>query len=256
MMTDQTFYRVKLGFTWCYLIRCTGGLLLVDTSYPQYFGSFCRELAKLGRKVAEIKYLLLTHHHDDHAGFAAELIRHTGGRVIVHRNAIKYLEQGRSEEESQPINRRVKLVFLVFGLFHREYTFPAVRIGENDVVLAGDNGDFLGTIGVEGKILYTPGHFRDCLSVVLADGSAFVGDAAMNFMRWTGIAHRPIYAEDLQAAHESWRKLLAAGAKVIYPAHGKPFPAQELAPRGTGRGTAQAGDWHARATATGPQSPV
>lgn len=230
MIADQTFNSLKLGFTRCYLIKCAGGLLLVDTSYPAYFGSFQRQLAKLGRRLAEIKYLLLTHHHDDHAGFAAELIKQTGCRVIVHRNAIKPLEQGRSENDSQPINRRVKLVFSVFAWFHREFTFPPIRIGEKDIVLSDDDRDFLKTIGVEGKILYTPGHFRDCLSVVLSDGSAFVGDAAMNFLRWTGIAHRPVYVEDIKAVHESWRKLLEAGARVIYPAHGKPFSAQELAP--------------------------
>jgi glyoxylase-like metal-dependent hydrolase (beta-lactamase superfamily II) len=231
VIADQIFRSLKLGFTRCYLIKCAGGLLLVDTSYPKYLDSFQRQLAKLGRKVAEIKYLLLTHHHDDHAGFAAELIKHTGCRVIVHRNAIAPLEHGPSEDGIHPVNRRVKFAFSVYALFHREFTFPPVRIGENDVVLSDDDHDFLKTIGVEGKILYTPGHWRDCLSVVLSDGSAFVGDAAMSFLRWTGIAHRPIYVEDIKAVYESWQKLLEAGARVIYPAHGKPFSAQELVPR-------------------------
>jgi glyoxylase-like metal-dependent hydrolase (beta-lactamase superfamily II) len=53
----------------------------------------------------------------------------------------------------------------------------------------------------------------------------------MSFLRWTGIAHRPIYVEDIKAVYESWQKLLEAGARVIYPAHGKPFSAQELVPR-------------------------
>ena len=231
MIANQTFYCLKLGFTWCYLVKCSGGLLLVDTSYPTYFRPFQERLGKLGRDDAEIKYLLLTHHHDDHAGFAAELIKRTGCRVIVHRNAITLLEHGRSETVSQPVNRRVKFVFSLYELVHREFTFPPLTLGPNDVVLSGDDFDFLKTIGVDGKILYTPGHYRDCISVVLSDGAAFVGDAAMNFLGWTGIAHRPIYVEDIHAVHESWQKLLDAGARVIYPAHGKPFSAQELVPR-------------------------
>ncbi len=231
MIDNQTFYRLKLGFTWCYLVKCTDALLLVDTSYPTYFHLFQKRMRKLRRDIAEIKYLLLTHHHDDHAGFAAELINGTGCRVIVHRDAVALLAQGRSETASRPINRRVKFVFSLYELVHREFTFPPVVVGPNDVVLSGDDSDFLKTIGVDGKILFTPGHYRDCLSVVLSDGAALVGDTAMNFLGWCGIAHRPIYAEDIHAVHESWQKLLEGGARVIYPAHGGPFPAQELVPQ-------------------------
>jgi hydroxyacylglutathione hydrolase len=231
MIANQAFYSLKLGFTWCYLVKCSDGLLLVDTSYPTYFRSFQKQVTNLGRGVAEIKYLLLTHHHDDHAGFAADLIRRTGCRVIVHRNAIKPLERGRSEDSSQPVNRRVKFVFSLYALFHREFTFPPVTVGEQDVVVSEDDSEFLKTIGVDGKILCTPGHCRDCISVVLSDGAALVGDAAMNFLRWTGIAHRPIYVEDTNVVYKTWQKLLEEGARVIYPAHGRPFSAQALVPR-------------------------
>jgi glyoxylase-like metal-dependent hydrolase (beta-lactamase superfamily II) len=33
---------------------------------------------------------------------------------------------------------------------------------------------------------------------------------------------------DMNAAYASWRKLMAAGARTIYPAHGRPFDAQLL----------------------------
>jgi glyoxylase-like metal-dependent hydrolase (beta-lactamase superfamily II) len=35
----------------------------------------------------------------------------------------------------------------------------------------------------------------------------------------------PIFAEDMATLRESWRLLLAQGARMIYPAHGKPFKA-------------------------------
>ncbi len=233
MIGSQTFQSLKLGYTWCYLVKCFEGYLLIDTSYPNYFHSFQKQMAKIGRDIAEIKYLLLTHHHDDHVGFAAELVKKTGCRVIVHRDAIMPLGRGRSEETEaiKPVNRRVKLVFSLFALFHGEFEFPPVTVGEKDIVLSGDDFDFLKSIGVDGQILSTPGHYRDSISVVLSDGSAFVGDAAMNFLRWTGIRHRPVYVEDIDAVYESWQRLLEEGARVIYPAHGKPFSAQELVRR-------------------------
>jgi len=60
---------VKLGWTWCYLLKCTGGYLLIDTDYEKYYARFEKKLANLGIAASDIKYLLLTHHHDDHAGF-------------------------------------------------------------------------------------------------------------------------------------------------------------------------------------------
>ena len=36
----------------------------------------------------------------------------------------------------------------------------------------------------------------------------------------------PISAESAQKVMESWKSLLAAGAKMVYPAHEKPFSAE------------------------------
>jgi len=225
---------LKLGFTHCYLLKCTGGYLLIDTSYPRYYPQFEKKLDKIGIAVSEIKYLFLTHHHDDHAGFAAELVRRTGCRVIAHRNALSALKQGKYEGTAKPVNRRIQIVMafyaLYYALYHKDLTFPPVILAQRDIVIDGDNDELLKGIGIEGVILHTPGHTttRDSISVSLSGGSAFVGDAAMNFLRWTGVGHRPIYIEDVNTVYESWRKLRERGARVIYPAHGRPFSATKL----------------------------
>jgi glyoxylase-like metal-dependent hydrolase (beta-lactamase superfamily II) len=36
----------------------------------------------------------------------------------------------------------------------------------------------------------------------------------------------PIFAEQPELLAASWRAVVAAGAHTIYPAHGKPFPAE------------------------------
>ena len=224
-------YSVKLGWTRCYLLKCTGGYLLIDTYYPGYYGQFEKKLANLGIATSDIKYLLLTHHHDDHAGFAAELVRRTGCRAIAHRNAVSALEKGKYEGTAKPVNRRIQIVMTFYSLFHRgEWDFPPLRLADRDIIIEGDNEDFLKGIGIDGVILHTPGHTstRDSISVLLSDGSAFVGDIAMNFLRWTGVGHRPIYIEDINTVYESWRKLRERGARVIYPAHGRPFSATKL----------------------------
>lgn len=37
-----------------------------------------------------------------------------------------------------------------------------------------------------------------------------------------------IFAEDLQKVKRSWQLLLDKGATTVYPAHGKPFPADAI----------------------------
>ncbi len=226
---SHSIFSVKLGWTRCFLLKCTGGYLLIDTDYEKYYALFEKKLASLGIATSDIKYMLLTHHHDDHAGFAAELVRRTGCRVIAHHNAVSALQQGKSEDAcGKPVNRRIQIVFSFYMLLHKEFKFPPVRLAEKDILIEGDNDTVLKGIGIDGIILHTPGHTRDSVSVLLSDGSAFVGDAAMNFLRWTGVGHRPIYIEDINAVYESWRKLRERGARVIYPAHGRPFSATKL----------------------------
>lgn len=230
--SSNSVYILKLGWTWCYLLKCTGGYLLIDTYYPGYYGQFEKKLSNLGIATSDIKYVLLPHHHDDHAGFAAELVGRTGCRVIAHRNAVSALEEGKSEESIKPVNRRIQIVMtfymLFYMLFHKELNFPPVRLAERDIVIEGDNNSLLKGIGIDGVILHTPGHTRDSVSVLLSDGRAFVGDAAMNFLRWTGVGHRLIYIEDINTVYESWRKLRERGARVIYPAYGRSFSATKL----------------------------
>jgi glyoxylase-like metal-dependent hydrolase (beta-lactamase superfamily II) len=209
-------------------LKCTGGYLLIDTDYAKYYRRFARKLGKLGIALSDIKHLLLTHHHDDHAGFAAELVRSTGCRVIVHRHAVRPLSQGRSEGTDSPVNRRSRMALAFYTLLHKEYRFPPLTLTGNDVVIKGDNDGLLKEIGIDGVILHTPGHTRDSISVLLSDGSAFVGDAAMNFLPWTGMGHRPIVVENIKIVYESWQRLRERGARVVYPSHGKPFSATEL----------------------------
>jgi glyoxylase-like metal-dependent hydrolase (beta-lactamase superfamily II) len=158
--------------------------------------------------LSNIKYVFLTHHHDDHAGFLNSLLEESGAILITHSNSIQPLRNGESENDVIPINRCVKVIFSFFKLFHKDFKFPPVN--------------------VSGKILYTPGHTKDSISMILADGSAFVGDAAMNFLMWAGTRHRPIFIENINEVFSSWEKIIKNGAKRIYPAHGNQFSSDKL----------------------------
>ena len=73
---------LKPAVTRCFALECDEGYLLVDVPYPGNYEALHRCLKESGIEVSEIKYLLLTHHHDDHVGCVNELVRDTGARII------------------------------------------------------------------------------------------------------------------------------------------------------------------------------
>ncbi|GEM_PF-178215 len=222
---------LKVGFTNCFIIPCDGGYMQIDVGYPNHYKKYLKGLDKLGIDISEIKYLLLTHHHDDHVGFAAELVENCGAKIIVHEKALEPLARGVSEEDIHPINGCVKLIFLIFSSFHK-FVFPPVVTSPEDFIVVGDDGELLRKIGVDADILYTPGHTDDSISVVMKNDSgdeiAFAGDVAMDLFNFCCCKHRPIFVKDIEEVYRSWDRFRERDVKTIYPAHGDPFPTEKL----------------------------
>ncbi len=212
-----------------FLVKADRGYLLVDTGYPSDYEPIREELKKRNIALDEINWIFLTHHHDDHSGAAAQLMKDTGAVVIAHEKAVKPLADGQSDETNESaVTLRMEMLFSVYMLFHSKFTFPPVNLRETDILIDADNDEFLRTIGIPGKILLTPGHTYDSISIVFDNGDAIVGDAAMNIMGIAGAANRPIYQMNRTEVFESWQKLFAAGASTIYTGHGKPFNVKKL----------------------------
>jgi glyoxylase-like metal-dependent hydrolase (beta-lactamase superfamily II) len=221
----------------CFFIRCASGFLMIDTNMPNTYDRFLSKLKRIGIDLNDIKYLLLTHHHDDHVGFASHILRDTNARLIVHECALPFLHKGQAQNpfikkgmvRGRFLNPWTRYTMAFLSMFvQREWSYLPVEVSDRDFIIKGDNPSLLQQIGIKGVILYTPGHTSDSISVVLSDGTAFVGDTAMNFMRFFGTHYRPIYAEDYNEVFESWRKLIDNGAKVIYSNHGAPFSVEKL----------------------------
>jgi glyoxylase-like metal-dependent hydrolase (beta-lactamase superfamily II) len=226
----NNYIRLNLGITKVYLLPCSNGYLLIDTGYETDYKKFRNKLERAGIKIDQIKYLLLTHYHDDHSGFANKLKYEFGIPLIAQKKSVPLLAQGDSGEEKggQYITRRMRLLFSVFELFHKDFKYPPVLINDKDILVDGDDRNILRALGIHADILFTPGHSADSMSVLCDDGVAIVGDAAMNFLKFTGTHYRPIYYSNLDQTYKSIQKLLSTGAQTILPAHGNPFPAKKL----------------------------
>jgi hydroxyacylglutathione hydrolase len=223
---------IPLSMSSIYLLPCQDGYLQIDTGYDRDYPVYQREMARLGVDLRDVKTLLLTHHHDDHAGFLNELTQDTELCIIAHQQAAEFLKTGANDKTHGGgyVNRFIKLVAgLKMRLDPRwTLTFPPFSIRKQDILLDTDNNTLLRTLGIPGKILYTPGHCLDHIVIVLDSGETFCGDAAANFLNWAGTRYYPVFMTDMDEAYRSWQKMLDAGAKMIYPAHGRPFPADKL----------------------------
>lgn len=223
---------IPLSMSQVFLLPCTGGYLQIDTGYEHDYTQYRQNLAKAKVGIESIRYLLLTHHHDDHAGFLNELVRDTPVTIIAHQQAQALLAGGENDKTRGGgyVNGLIKFAAGIKMRLDSRWTltFPPFNLRPQDCLLAGDNNDVLRQLGVAGQILYTPGHCIDHLAVVLDSGEAFCGDAAANFVNWAGTHFCTVFMTDMETAYVSWQKMLNAGAQIIYPAHGKPFPASKL----------------------------
>jgi glyoxylase-like metal-dependent hydrolase (beta-lactamase superfamily II) len=199
-----------------YLLKGKKGYLLIDAG--QNFAKVDKQIKKNNISWNDIKFIMITHHHSDHVNAL--------GQIIIHNYEVRPLETGLLDRKTFPLNRRVKLLMGMISL-----NIPKkISLRTKDVILESDS-DFLRNYGINGTILETPGHTLGSLSLLMDNGNAYIGDAAMNFMKFLGLRKRPMIAEDYEKVFESWGKLLNSGAKELYPSHGASFSAEELSKR-------------------------
>ena len=87
-----------LGPTWNYVVGSENPLL-VDTGRPGMGGKLLELLGKAGIEGKDVKFILLSHGHEDHDGGLSEIVQSTGARVKAHAvyaRLIRYYPEGPS----------------------------------------------------------------------------------------------------------------------------------------------------------------
>lgn len=205
------------------------GFVLVDTGYENGFVHLKKRLSTQNIDIRDIRYIFLTHAHDDHAGFLNEVfVESPDVQVIMSHKAIEVLYRGQNSFTGG-CTSRLALFFCYFMklLGKGAHRFPPMnREFEKRCILVSDNNREEVEAKLCGSIIDTPGHTTDSISFLLNDGALFCGDAAMNGL--PSLHKITIWAEDKEAFFQSWQTIIALKPAKIYPGHGKPFDYSEL----------------------------
>lgn len=136
-------------------------------------------LAELGRRIEDVRWILLTHGHVDHLGGAKELWELTGRRakVVLHQQDAPYL-RSRQAHVDQYFSARAAYIDDPEARAAQEGMAAEAISGEMepDVVVTG--GERLDLGGVTVAVHHIPGHTAGSVAYVVEQtGAVFVGDA-------------------------------------------------------------------------------
>ncbi len=97
-----SLYTFSLGVSNAFLIESDDGLILVDTGLPGNAGKIVQAVQELGKRPHDIRHILVTHCHTDHAGSLAAIKKITGASAYMHPADAAMVTQGRPQRPVKP----------------------------------------------------------------------------------------------------------------------------------------------------------
>jgi len=193
-MNQINIINVGYSSTNYYVLEQGNVRLLIDVGMPGSYGHLLANLKRKDIPIQSIGHLLVTHYHPDHAGVVEE-VKAQGLRLIV-------------------LEPQVEWITFMQTYIKADSPYIPIHLDNNILISISESRTFLKGLGFDGEIITTPGHSDDSVSLVLDDGSAFVGD--LTFPSRTG-------DDDREVVMNSWAKLAALHATRIYSGH-SPVP--------------------------------
>lgn len=208
-------YQVGSTGVTSFLLTGPDGHVLIDGGYPETAPLIIGSIARLGFDISDVKVLLNTHAHSDHAGGLKALQEASGAELWVSRGDSAVMADGGTGD---PALGRLRYIGYFTGL-----RFPAPRI---DRVF--DDGDTVRVGPIELTANVTAGHTRGCTSwsfpVVDGDRKLLaVNICSLTLFPFISLVEPEAYPGIRSDFEESFRRLRSLPADLFLGSHGSFF---------------------------------
>ena len=206
-------HEIKLGPVNAFLIEGEDGLTMIDTGNKGRTGEIVEDLRSIGKKPADIKHILLTHCHPDHAGSLADMKRLSGAPAYTHPIEAEMIATGDIKLTMTPSPGL--LPRFLFWLFIKRASGVYDPATIEHEIADGDELPIAGGI----RAIHVPGHCAGQLAFLWQrhGGVLFAADTSAN-MSGLGLS---IGYDDLAEAKRSLAKMAAYDFEATCFGHGK-----------------------------------
>jgi len=215
MMKVHTLFT---GIANTHIVENERGVAVIDAGMPHQARRIVNTVRALGHAPQDVRLILVTHGHIDHAGSAVALQRLTGAPIAMHRADARLT----ATRDLKIPPGRTRAVDAAGGVLRAVGWAVPLETFTPEVWL--DDGMSLRDFGIDARVLHTPGHTGGSVSIAFEDGTVFVGDALLNLLH---VAF-PLWWEDPAAARESACRICALSPRVCYSGHGRAFDLNAL----------------------------
>jgi glyoxylase-like metal-dependent hydrolase (beta-lactamase superfamily II) len=203
------------------------GLVLVDTGLPGSEKRILSAVRKLGKAPREVKLVLLTHRHIDHIGSVAALKKETGATLASHQFEKPYVAGTLTVQMPAAWSLQGRITKRLLSLGQSMATMlRLIKFHPIHIDRVADSDSILEEVGLDGTILWTPGHTKGSVSLFLNKPKvAIVGDLLRSSH---GKLVEPLLMESIPQVRASVRRVLELSPVLICPGHGKPLPSSAV----------------------------
>lgn len=196
-----------------YLIEDGDGLTLIDTGIAQAGPKILAQVGMLGRAPSDIKRILITHAHPDHAGSLPGLRQATGAQIFASTEERPVIE-GKIPIPRVPRHQLRGMARLIH--------MPNARLPGTPVDRVVNGGDVLADVMGGLHVVATPGHAPGHIAFWQPEkGILFCGDAICR----TPNLRLPysFLTYDMDENKRSIRRLAELDASIVCFGHGQPL---------------------------------
>lgn len=217
---------LPFGLVNAHLIVGRSGCVIVDAGLPGTEQKLHAVLKRNGLDFGDIKLIIVTHAHVDHAGNAARIQRLSGAPILAHEGDLPYYLRER------------EMHFCASGLFGKIFLrtglmFEPYEKFKPDILLRDSDCVSLTEWGIDGVAKHSPGHTAGSITVQLESHHMFVGDLIASGLLLGGIAFTgrpksPPFEDDPKMVAAQLQNMIENGGRDFYMGHGGPLSASQV----------------------------